>query len=206
MSKIISTIKKRIRVRGKWLILLAAIAFAQKEMSLLGIGVAVGGLSIRLWASGHINKDAELTVSGPYAYSRNPLYLGSLVLGTGICIALRNYYLLATVLVLFALVYRPTVLAEENKLLGRYKEEYMAYLDAVPRLIPRLTRAYPVAKKFSWDIVRQNREYKTVLGAISALCIFDLMEDIIFPSLLSKISIAVLLKQHYPWILVVFPF
>jgi protein-S-isoprenylcysteine O-methyltransferase Ste14 len=194
---------KKVRLRGAWLVFLFSLDSAHHEMSWLGIGIATCGMLLRLWASGHIRKNREVTASGPYAYTRNPLYLGSLIMGIGFCLAISNYFLLGAIIILFGMIYYPTILAEESKLQRRYGEKYLAYLEMVPRLIPRsLTPKSHAEKKFSWQRVRQNREYRAVLGFLAVLFIYDVITDIDFPHLLDNIQLTALLKDQYPWLFV----
>ena len=122
---------------------------------LWGLPLVVIGIAVRSWALGYLTKDAALCTSGPYAYTRNPLYLGSLFILAGMCVAANNVYLTAVAAVAATLVYIFTVRSEESILLGLFGEDYQAYCRSVPRLVPRPWRprsACPAA--FSWDRAR----------------------------------------------------
>ena len=127
-----------------------------------GSVLIVVGLIIRALASGHVRKNEELTTSGPYAYTRNPLYLGSIILAAGFAIAGRNIAITACVVVFFLLIYIPVIRAEEKFLRARFPE-FEDYSRRVPGLLPRLS-APPGGSSFSWDLYRKHREYNAILG------------------------------------------
>ena len=104
----------------------------------VGIVFVVAGIIIRALASGHIRKNAELATTGPYAYTRNPLYLGSIVIALGFIVAARNVWIGLAALVMFAFVYLPVIKAEEAYLRSAFPD-YSQYASQVPRLLPRLT-------------------------------------------------------------------
>jgi protein-S-isoprenylcysteine O-methyltransferase Ste14 len=136
--------------------------------SLLG---TVPGLALRAYASGYVTKNEELTTTGPYAYTRNPLYLGSMLLAFGFAVAAHSWWTALALAILFALIYWPTIRSEEEFLRGRFPE-YEEYSRRVPRLLPRLTRAHPpvaseVTGGFSGALYRKHREYNAALGALS---------------------------------------
>jgi protein-S-isoprenylcysteine O-methyltransferase Ste14 len=99
--------------------------------------IAVVGLLIRAWASGHIRKNQTLAVSGPYAYTRNPLYLGSLILGVGFCVAAGVWWLALGFGALFLGVYLPVMRVEAEDLIGLFGDEYREYARNVPLFFPR---------------------------------------------------------------------
>ena len=96
-------------------------------MSLVvGAAIAALGLGIRAVASGHVDKNEELAMTGPYAYVRNPLYLGSIVIAVGFAVAARDVVIASLIVVMFALIYVPTIRSEEHYLRTRFPE-YSAY-------------------------------------------------------------------------------
>src|SRR5208283_4362799 len=103
---------------------------------LMGTLVLIPGLVLRAFASGHVQKDKQLTTSGPYAHSRNPLYLGSLVMAAGFAIAARSWWIVAVMLFFFILIYGP-VIAGEERFLRQTFPEYENYVRSVPRILPR---------------------------------------------------------------------
>ncbi len=136
--------------------------------------LVAAGAALRAYASGYVNKNAELATTGPYAYTRNPLYLGSLVLSLGFMLAARSWLLLACFLLLFATIYVPTILSEEQWLSGNFAS-FNAYRNAVPRLLPRLTPAtLPGAGAFSSALYRKHREYNSVVGAAAIYAVLAL--------------------------------
>jgi protein-S-isoprenylcysteine O-methyltransferase Ste14 len=128
--------------------------------------LVVPGLLLRAYASGYVKKNATLTVTGPYAYTRNPLYLGSTMLAFGFALGSRSLWVTALLGVLFAIIYVPTILAEEEFLRSKFPE-FVDYAKRVPRFFPRITRAqlgdaHPGG--FSRDLYLKHREYNAALG------------------------------------------
>jgi protein-S-isoprenylcysteine O-methyltransferase Ste14 len=130
----------------------------------LGSVVAAGGLAIRALASGHVRKNEELTTTGPYAYTRNPLYLGSLIMAFGFTLASRSWILAAIGLVMLIAIYIPVIRSEEGFLRGRFPE-FEDYCRTVPRLFPRLRASPGGAAAFSADLYWKHREYNATIGA-----------------------------------------
>jgi protein-S-isoprenylcysteine O-methyltransferase Ste14 len=124
------------------------------------------GLALRAYASGYVQKNAELTTTGPYAYTRNPLYLGSMLLAFGFAAAARSLAVVAALAVLFALIYVPTIRSEEEYLRGRFAD-FDEYARSVPRLLPRLWPGGPRAGAgaFASTLYRKHREYNALMGA-----------------------------------------
>ena len=134
---------------------------------LASLVLVLPGLWLRGYASGYVKKNAELATTGPYAHTRNPLYLGSTLIAFGFAAAAANWVILVTLAALFAAIYIPTILSEEA-----YLREHFAGFDAyareVPRLLPRLTPARAGdgdAGRFSVALYRQHREYNSAMGA-----------------------------------------
>src|SRR5213078_2825346 len=107
----------------------------------LGAMVGVIGLWLRVYAAGYLHKQEVLTVTGPYAYTRNPLYLGSAILALGVGVATRSWISAAILLIYFAVVYNVVMRREEGELLGHHGPAFQAYSAAVPLFWPRLTPA-----------------------------------------------------------------
>ena len=128
----------------------------------VGLPIAFLGILLRAWATGHLAKDRHLTTSGPYAYIRNPLYAGTLIVAAGIVIAARNPWLALVFVAIFLLVYLPTIELEEQHLRSIFAG-YPDYASRVPRLIP--VRRWPGNRgRFSWTLYRRNREHKALVG------------------------------------------
>jgi protein-S-isoprenylcysteine O-methyltransferase Ste14 len=132
---------------------------------LVGSGLIIPGLAIRAVASGHVEKNERLATTGPYAYTRNPLYLGSLILAVGFALSARNWWVGAgLVLILFA-IYLPVIRVEEAFLRERFPE-FAQYERQVPRLLPRLSSFNGVPGRFSWNLYWKHREYNATLGSV----------------------------------------
>lgn len=137
-----------------------------------GGAVALAGLLVRAWASGHIRKNDRLAISGPYAHTRNPLYLGSFVLGLGFTIAAGRPFLLGGLFAaLFLGIYLPVMRVESKTLEGLFGDEYVRYARAVPLFFPRLT-PYDDAEssdvRFDANLYLRYREYRAALGLLLA--------------------------------------
>ena len=131
---------------------------------LVGVVGAAAGLLLRAMASGHVKKNEVLTTTGPYAYSRNPLYLGSIIIAAGFAIAARDFWVALAIVALFVLIYVPVIRAEEAFLRNRFAG-YDEYARRVPRLLPRSLRLSGVMAGFSPALYRQHHEYNAVIGA-----------------------------------------
>jgi len=131
---------------------------------LIGSALIIPGLAIRALASGHVKKNEELTTTGPYAYTRNPLYLGSLILTLGFAISARSWWIGAGLVLIFLGIYLPVIYGEEVFLKGRFPE-FAEYAQRVPRLLPGVRSFGSNAGAFSWDLYWKHREYNATLGA-----------------------------------------
>ncbi len=160
---------RRFRVPLGFLYAIAFFVWARPTVVSLALSLllVVPALWLRGYAAGYVNKNAEITQTGPYAWTRNPLYLGSLVAAVGFVAAGRNVWLLLAFLLLFAAVYGPVIWSEEQFLLKRFPA-YAEYMKSVPRLLPspmRRARAAAIGAGFSWERYRKHREYNSALGA-----------------------------------------
>jgi len=135
---------------------------------LLGSIAVIAGILVRASASGHLNKNESLATSGPYAYSRNPLYLGSLILALGFAVAALSWCVAVLLAVIFAAIYMPVIQAEETFLRTTFPQ-FAAYSREVPRLIPRLTPFHRSDSGFSWELFLKHREYNAVLGSATLI-------------------------------------
>jgi protein-S-isoprenylcysteine O-methyltransferase Ste14 len=137
----------------------------------LGLPVSILGLILRAWAAGHLEKNLTLTESGPYAYLRNPLYVGTLAVAAGFVIASRRWELGLLFAAVFIFIYLPVVELEEQHLRDLFPA-YADYARRVPQLVPGFGGARP-SKRFEWRLYRRNREYEALAGFLSgvaALC------------------------------------
>src|ERR1700727_367508 len=107
---------------------------------LLSLLLVVPGLWLRAYAAGYVRKNAELTFTGPYAHTRNPLYLGSMLIAFGFAAAAASWLILIALAILFAAIYIPTILGEETSLREPFSN-FDASARQVPRLLPRITPA-----------------------------------------------------------------
>lgn len=130
--------------------------------------LVVPGVWLRGYASGYVRKNTELTTTGPYAHTRNPLYLGSLLIAFGFAAAAGSWVIFVLLAVLFFAIYMPTIRSEEQFLRGHFAG-FAAYAARVPRLLPRLTPAATDTPpgRFSFTLYRHHREYNCGMGAIA---------------------------------------
>lgn len=137
------------------------------EFLALSLILVLPGLWLRGYASGYVKKNTELTVTGPYAHTRNPLYLGSMTMAFGFAVAARSAWIAMALAALFAAIYIPVIRAEEEYLRGVFPG-FDAYAEKVPRLLPRLTAARSGAEAgaFSGPLYWKHREYNALTGAV----------------------------------------
>jgi protein-S-isoprenylcysteine O-methyltransferase Ste14 len=167
-----SRVARRIRVPLGFLFAVVYIWLARPTKTSLLVGglTLVPGLMLRGLASGHVQKDKQLTTSGPYAYTRNPLYLGSLIMAVGFAIASRNWWIVGIMLLMFALIYVPVIAGEERYLRQTFPE-YEEYSRGVPRILPRLTRYGSQQSAYSSARYWKHREYEAAIGCAVVLAI-----------------------------------
>ena len=135
-----------------------------------GIAIACLGIAIRALASGHVEKDRELTTTGPYAYVRNPLYLGSVIIGIGFTIAARDIWVALVLVVFFVAIYVPVIRAEQRHLRAHFPG-YDDYARRVPSLLPRTLWFSGVTRGFSRELYFRHREYNSLLGAAAIVAV-----------------------------------
>ncbi|MDX1646633.1 MAG: isoprenylcysteine carboxylmethyltransferase family protein [Longimicrobiales bacterium] len=166
---------RQLRLRTVWLIVIPFFVFARPTATTLaaGGGLALLGLWIRGWSAGTIHKDRELTTSGPYAFTRNPLYLGSFFIGLGVAVAGGHWIWPLVFLLFYATVYTRTMAGEARHLAELFPERYPEYAARVPGFLPRLTpyRGGSDAGGFRWEQYRRNREWEAALGALAAFLV-----------------------------------
>lgn len=165
-----SQIARRIRVPLGFVFAVLYFWLARPSWPSLAWGAAliVPGLLIRALASGHVQKNEALATSGPYAYTRNPLYLGSLLMGLGFSIAARSWWVGALLVVMFFFIYIPVIRAEETFLRGKFPE-FEEYARRVPRLLPRISAAAAESGSFSWKLYSKHREWNALLGVATMI-------------------------------------
>ncbi len=139
------------------------------------LALVLPGLWLRGYAAGYVKKNRELTQTGPYAHTRNPLYLGSMMIAFGFALALLSWPVAAVLAVGFLIIYVPVIASEERFLRATFPD-FEAYCRRVPRLLPRLTPARPenaTPGSFSFPLYLRHREYNAAIGA--ALLYFGLL-------------------------------
>lgn len=165
---------QRIRVPLGFIFAIVFLVFARPTFVSIAVGafVTAVGVFIRGWASGHIRKAQELAVSGPYAFTRNPLYIGSLIMGIGFTIASGVWWLAVLFSLLFIGIYLPVMRVEVDDIRQIFGAEYDEYERNVPMFIPRLTPWRKAGRPFDFQLYLRYREYRAAIGvgvALSAL-------------------------------------
>ena len=157
----------KLRVPSGFLLVIAFAWLAQPTLRSLAFGVplSVIGLWLRGWAAGHLAKNQQLAEGGPYAYIRNPLYLGTLLVAAGLVIATRRIELAVLFGSMFLFVYLPVIQNEEQHL-RKIFPEYAAYAGRVPGLLPYKP---PLANpgRFRYELYVRNQEYQALLGYLA---------------------------------------
>lgn len=177
-------IAQRIRVPAGFVLAPLLFISARPSSSSLAAGafVAVIGLAIRAWASGHLKKNQELAISGPYAHTRNPLYLGTFLLGMGVAIGSGALWFVAVFAAVYLSIYVPVMLAERDTMRDLFPDEYEEYRKHVPLFVPRFTpysghsaNSYAAqlkrpkrraGRQFEPSLYMRHREYRAALGFV----------------------------------------
>ena len=157
----------RLRVTIGFISSVAVLWLAQPTARSLAIGavVAAAGEAIRIWAAGHLEKGREVTMTGPYAFTRHPLYLGSALIGIGFAIASASALAAALVVAYLAVTLTAAIRTEEAHLTEKFGAAYPAYRDG---------RAAAERRHFSPARVMRNREYRALLGLVFVLVVLAL--------------------------------
>jgi protein-S-isoprenylcysteine O-methyltransferase Ste14 len=129
-----------------------------------GAAVAAAGELIRIWAAGHLEKGREVTTSGPYRWTRHPLYAGSTIIGLGLAIACASPIVAILVVAYLAITLSAAIATEEAHLTAKFGETYPAYRDG---------RAGGSARRFSVARAMRNREYRAVIGLLAVLALLS---------------------------------
>jgi protein-S-isoprenylcysteine O-methyltransferase Ste14 len=166
-------IARRVRVPLGFVVAAIFLVFARPSGHTLAwsLLLVLPGLWLRGYAAGYVKKNAELTRTGPYAYTRNPLYLGSMGIAAGFAVAAGQVWLGLLLVVMFLAIYVPTILSEETFLRGAFPS-FDEYAKRVPRLLPRITAARfgdtdAGGGRFSAERYRHHREYNASMGAVA---------------------------------------
>jgi len=156
----------------------AAFLFAQPRPAWIaaGAGLVIFGLALRGWAASHLRKHEALANSGPYAYTRNPLYLGSVILGAGFAVASHNWASASLLGAYFAVFYPMVIQREERELAAKYGAAFQQYAARVPVFWPRFAaRDLSAGQPFSWALYFRNREYEAALGSALGMALLWLL-------------------------------
>lgn len=177
-----------------WIYPLAAWLFATASISepslRLGVAIALLGEAVRLWANGYVGhvkvnwtdkaepKKGTLITAGPYAYVRNPLYVGTFLVGLGFCVVVRNVWWVAGGIVLFVMLYRRKAIREAELIQGEWGDVYAAYQRAVPAWFPSLRRYPDRQGRWSWKGIAASKEPKTLIWVIVGLIALYFREEL----------------------------
>ncbi len=167
-SKIITTIYKW-RVRFGLLALILTVLFARPILLslLVGLAVTIVGLILRLWACGHLKKEKELTTSGPYRFTRNPLYLGNVIIGIGVVVGSYTWLVIGIFAIYFLVFYPVMILEEKSRMQKFFPLQYSPYSNNVPLFFPSIRPSWPKSpQKFSWQLYKDNKESRALIGAL----------------------------------------
>ncbi|HTB13826.1 MAG TPA: isoprenylcysteine carboxylmethyltransferase family protein [Bryobacteraceae bacterium] len=156
----------KLRVPSGFILVAAFLWLSAPSPGSLAVGfpVSILGLALRAWAAGHLEKNTTLADGGPYAYVRNPLYIGTLLTAAGLVVASRRWELGVLFAAVFLLIYLPVVELEEQHLRKLFPE-YASYAQKVPKLLPRLGGSS--SKRFRWSIYKKNQEFQALLGFLA---------------------------------------
>jgi protein-S-isoprenylcysteine O-methyltransferase Ste14 len=168
---------QRLRVPLGFLTALLFLVFSQPAWRTIAIGapIALLGVAMRAWAAGHLRKNAALAVSGPYAYTRNPLYFGSFILVVGLVICGGSWWLAVLLLGFFLAVYLPVMQAEAAHMHKLFPQDFAAYERNVPLFLPRLTAwRKDATARFDQRLYLKYREYRALMGVVVVLGILVL--------------------------------
>jgi protein-S-isoprenylcysteine O-methyltransferase Ste14 len=169
-----ATFFARWRVRVGYLLAVVVLVLAHPTPKSIAIGGVVGlvGLWVRALAAGHLHKQEMLTVSGPYAHTRNPLYFGSAILTVGAAVAMNSWIAAVLLIAYFAVFYSVVMRKEEGELRFHHGAAFEEYAKTVPLFFPRLTAAklgLGVERAFSFAQYKKNREYRAAIGFLLLL-------------------------------------
>ena len=161
----------------------AAVIFAIPDDKSIRVGIwfIITGLFIRIWANGYAIKLEKLTTSGPYAFLRHPLYLGTMLLIVGFILTLKIHYIIGILsIIVIAAVYYSTIKKEEQMLEQKFKDAYINYKKKVPAIFPTIF-PYREGEKWPFSLARliKSQEYKLLLWIIILTIVFHLKHEFI---------------------------
>ncbi len=165
----------RWRVRMGYPLAVVVLFFARPNLQSIAVGAAIGflGLLLRGYAAGYLKKQEVLTTTGPYAFTRNPLYLGSAILAAGAAWAMHSWISASVLVVYFAVVYYVVMRREEGELRGHFGDAFERYAKAVPLFFPRAipARLGDNAAAFSFAQYKKNHEHEAAIGFLFLLVV-----------------------------------
>jgi len=153
-------------------VLLILLANPTPVLLIVGGVIVVLGESGRIWSSGHIDKNAALATAGPYAHTRNPLYVANLLLLIGFCVMSGNLSIGILALLAFAMIYRPVIKEEAEHMDNIFGDSYRKWSTEVPLFFPRLTPAPHRNGNFSWALAIKHREHKNAAAFLLGIILF----------------------------------
>lgn len=182
-------LQSRIRFYFGWAFAITLVLTAHTNPNIIGIFICFLGATLRVWSSSIIKKNKQLAVSGPYSYTRNPLYFGSYIMGMGAALAYQEWLLLISSCIGFAIIYHYVILREETKLYELFGEPFLKFCQLVPRFFPKfwkvpkkeLAEINPTNNFVGLQFFIKNKFYEAYLA---------------FLGLVSVPYLFILLKQH----------
>jgi hypothetical protein len=170
----------RRRFQLAWIFAILLFVFADYYPSLPGILMCFVGATLRFYSSGFLRKEAKLAVGGPYAYTRNPLYLGTFIMALGATISVGAIWLSLAMAFVFFLNYHYVIEHEEGKLPSYFGSSYLKYCEMVPRFIPQFKRpakeelmkinSDPVVYSFSYSLAKKNKAFEAYVSFVGIIC------------------------------------
>lgn len=151
---------------------------AQNNLNYYALSIMAAGIFIRIWATGYIHKDKEVTTAGPYKLLRHPLYLGNFIEGLGFAFFANVWQLTILYILVFSVVYYKKMRLEEAYLRKQFDGRYEIYQKTTPMFIPNLSQVFQNdGINFNWRTVIQNREHLNVMGVLAIITIFMLYQN-----------------------------
>jgi protein-S-isoprenylcysteine O-methyltransferase Ste14 len=141
------------------------LAHPSRRSLVAGAAIAVIGEALRIWAAGHVEKGREVTTSGPYAFTRHPLYLGSTIIGIGLAVASSDAIVAVLVVAYLAITLTAAIATEEAHLTQKFGDAYPDYREG---------RAAGERRQFSFARAMRNREYRAITGLLLAMAVLAL--------------------------------
>ena len=167
---------RKLRLYFAWPLVLLVAIYARSSDHGFWVGLPVIGLgeAVRIWSHGYLRKARRLALSGPYAFVRNPLYMGNFLIGLGFCAIIWHPITAASFVVGFSIVYWVTVRGEEQRLTFKFGDEYLDYCQNVRRFLPRVKpyKGQGQKTRFKWHRVWGHGEQITILAVL--VCILGL--------------------------------